>query len=216
MSDQVDQDVNQAATPGQAPEAPAAQPATLHTDGAALACRVLSLSASGAVIRLDAPPPPLAGGSALSLADGPPSAALAGHLAWREGRTLGLRFAPPSQDYARLLQREVLKLKDPRERRKFPRCSVLMSGTVRALGIEVPCVVQNISLGGARLRVMERLHHEGEAILNIPRFGDFDAAVSWQSDDAMGVQFLMAPQDVVDLIGEALPRVIPPSFRDPI
>ncbi|MCB9958984.1 MAG: PilZ domain-containing protein [Rhodospirillaceae bacterium] len=188
--------------------------AKLRVADQSLAGSVVSLTIGGVVVRLDEAPPPLAIGTRAVLADGPSAANLQGEVAWCAGRTLGLTLTLPANEHAGFLTREALKLKDPRERRKFPRCAVLMSGTVRALGIEVQCVVQNISLGGVRLRTMDTLAHEGTAILNIPRFGDFESEVAWQSKDAMGLRFHQTAQQVADLIGEALPRVIPPSFED--
>ncbi|MCA8908905.1 MAG: PilZ domain-containing protein [Rhodospirillaceae bacterium] len=188
--------------------------AKLRVAGQSLAGRVVSVTIGSVVVRLDEAPQPLAVGTRASLADGPSAGTLQGEVAWCAGRTVGLALTLPANEHTGFLTRETLKLKDPRERRRFPRCAVLMSGTVRALGIEVQCVVQNISLGGVRLRTMDTLAHEGTAILNIPRFGDFDSEVAWQSRDAMGLRFHQTAQQVAGAIGDALPRVIPPSFED--
>ena len=173
---------------------------------------VARVTATGVVVSLDsaASRPPV--GQDLTLTW--QGATRDGWVAWAAGSMVAVALQGADQDHGAFLTREILKQKDPRERRKFPRCSVLMSGTVRSQGVEVPCVVQNLSLGGVRLRVMDALSHDGRAILNIPRFGDFESDVAWQSNDSMGLQFLATPQQVADLIGEALPRVLPPSFVD--
>ena len=188
--------------------------ATLTADGTDTAVRIVSLTQSGALVALPSGTAPPAADTAADLAGGPLKDDCAGRVAWAAGNQVAIAFDPPQTAYAAFLTREILKLKDPRERRKFPRCSVLMSGTVRALGVEVQCVVQNVSLGGVRLRIMENLAHDGVAILNIPRFGDFESDVAWQSKDAMGLRFRITPHQVAALVGDALPRVIPASFLD--
>ena len=137
---------------------------------------------------------------------------LSGFVSWLDDDSVGVAFADDPDLVQRLIERDVVKLKDPKDRRQFPRCSVLMSGSLRAEGDSAQCVIQNISLGGAKIRVMRTLTHSGSVTLNVPKFGDFPCDVAWESGELVGLRFAMEPQAVAGRIAETLPRCLPEGF----
>ena len=138
-------------------------------------------------------------------------------VAWGVGDVVGLQIPNPfdsSVGFDAQLDPVIRSVKDPRDRRVYPRCTVLMSGWVRAGVVYADCVVRNISLGGAKVICRRDIDHSGPVVLHVPKFGDFDAIVTWRSGESFGLQFADPPDAIAGVIGEALPRTIPEGFAE--
>ena len=184
-------------------------PAELIIGERTVACGVSSMSAGGARITVDgADAFPRWAPVILQIED----LELSGFVSWLDDSGVGIAFADDPDLVQRLTEGDVVKLKDPKDRRQFPRCSVLMSGSLRAEGDSAQCVIQNISLGGAKIRILRTLAHGGTVTLNVPKFGDFSCDVAWESGELVGLRFTMEPDAVAGRIAETLPRCLPEGF----
>ena len=190
-------------------------PAMLRpADGGELNATVLSASGTGLCVRLGSDDRIAVGGTATIDFDGHSYEAA---VAWGVGGVIGLQVLDPSGvsgNFHAQLDPVVRSVKDPRDRRIFPRCTVLMSGWVRAGVVYADCVVRNISLGGAKVICRRDIEHNGPVVLHVPKFGDFDATVTWRSGESFGLQFVDPPGAIADVIGEALPRTVPEGFAE--
>lgn len=78
------------------------------------------------------------------------------------------------------------------ERRSSDRSRTFLAGTLfyRARSASVPCVVRNMSRGGAMLLVDEPQRVTSETELTLTGQGTDRARVAWRGDAAVGVVFL--------------------------
>lgn len=93
------------------------------------------------------------------------------------------------------------------EQRRDPRRRMLWSGTLQTVDGPYPCIVLDLSLGGARVS-LHRAPRRGDPVsLVLGPLGAFRGELVWERDGAAGISFREAPQDVARLIGEYLPPV---------
>ena len=76
-------------------------------------------------------------------------------------------------------------------RRRSKRCALdrRTSGFVQAGGGRHPCVIEDISLGGARLRFEDGVPEGDGLILEHAVAGSFHGSIVWRQDDVCGFRF---------------------------
>ena len=166
-------------------------------------CEVLNFSEGGAKVRLSRP------------FDAMPRVALEveglgrieGAVSWLNDADMGLSFADSPADLDGFLTRKWADAPNAEERRRFPRCWVLWAGHIVSADQSVDCVILNLSASGAKVRLYEPVAMSERLTLTIRRYGDFQCRLVWQNDAEFGVAFADPPRHIVDILGDALPRV---------
>ena len=85
-----------------------------------------------------------------------------------------------------------------RDRRRHPRCAVLLGSMMRdpksrEADIGSRAILFNVSRGGAMLRVIDPFAVKNVVELDIDRVGTVAARVIWRGSDAIGVTFRDTP-----------------------
>lgn len=87
-----------------------------------------------------------------------------------------------------------------RERRHGSRKGVTF-GAECIVGDQVyPCVVNNISVGGAEIRAPEMAGIDGALVLHLGNLGDIGAEVSWHYGPLIGLRFQGDARVISDLV----------------
>ncbi|GEQ97011.1 hypothetical protein JCM17844_06480 [Iodidimonas gelatinilytica] len=89
-----------------------------------------------------------------------------------------------------------------KERRNHPRRSVIWMGTLKVGEFSFSCRVLDLSLAGARIRLALPLKRGAPVTLTISRCGDLPAEICWHKDDRLGLNFILPPQEVRQLLGD--------------
>ena len=126
-------------------------------------------------------------------------------VVWHTDDNMGLKFLMSPEAVGKVINGPLSAASNPRERRDHTWRSVLMSGKLMADGRETECVVCNISLAGAQIRVKAALDYGQRLNLRIDRFGIFPAEVVWVDGENIGLRFLIAPAAVSAMVGDFLP-----------
>jgi hypothetical protein len=92
-----------------------------------------------------------------------------------------------------------------KEFRRFRRKSVILASTLETPRGTVQCVALDLSLGGARIRVQERLDPLEQVTLVLAKFGRFPAQVVWRNAVEAGLQFCDPPEEVAKRFGNDIP-----------
>ena len=93
--------------------------------------------------------------------------------------------------------------KEKPSERRFERATVLWSGSLVFREQIVPCVIVNISAGGALVRTEEAAACVNLVIVRNPRFGDLKARVTWRKSNELGLKFVDDDGVVSAVIGKA-------------
>lgn len=93
----------------------------------------------------------------------------------------------------------------PEDRRRNDRFTVLWSATMVSNQLEFECVIVNISITGAMLRVEDTTGAVKSLVLRSPRFTDLPAKVAWRRGQEIGIEFTGNVPEVERIIGELLP-----------
>ena len=131
--------------------------------------------------------------------------ALEADVVWHTDDNMGLKFRMSPEAVGKIIDGSLAAAANPRERRDHTRRSVLMSGRLMVSGRETDCVVCNISLAGAQVRVKQVPESGQELNLRIDRFGTFPAQVVWLDGENVGLHFLIEPAAVSAIVGDFLP-----------
>lgn len=91
------------------------------------------------------------------------------------------------------------------ERRQHKRKPVLWKAHIETSAGAADCVILDLSLGGAKLRVAAKAAARDKVSLVIERFGALEAEVVWARPDRIGLRFTASPETVARTIGGALP-----------
>lgn len=75
------------------------------------------------------------------------------------------------------------------DRQRHPRHSTLCPGELISGDRTVECVVLNISVGGAKIRLAEPVETNSRVRVRIERVGEFAGRVAWRNGDTLGVEF---------------------------
>ncbi|HEY1506394.1 MAG TPA: PilZ domain-containing protein [Stellaceae bacterium] len=92
-----------------------------------------------------------------------------------------------------------------KEFRRFRRKSVILASTLETAHGGVQCVALDLSLGGARIRVQEKLELQEEVTLVLAKFGRFPGLVAWRNAWEVGLQFNDTPEEVARRFGNDIP-----------
>ena len=93
------------------------------------------------------------------------------------------------------------------ENRSSKRRPVLLLGTIHLeRGETIPCVVRDVSAGGAKLSVGQRHQLPGYFVLSIPgRKGAFRVRLAWRQQNYAGVEIVAIAPVVPGAVGLDLP-----------
>src|ERR1700691_3402429 len=91
------------------------------------------------------------------------------------------------------------------EKRRHKRKPVLWSARVECDTSQAQCIILDLSLGGAKLRVAPQAKARERVTLVIERFGAINAEVAWCRSGQMGLRFTDTPDQVARIIGGGLP-----------
>src|SRR5690242_14757611 len=100
---------------------------------------------------------------------------------------------------------------DGTERRRFVRKRGLWAASIEVRGERLEGVITDLSAGGARLRFAAPLTAGEELRLILGEFDAMGAKVVWQRDGEAGVQFVLAPAEVVEVLAR---RQVAEDARD--
>jgi hypothetical protein len=100
------------------------------------------------------------------------------------------------------------------ENRKYHRATVLWPATLLCRNNSFECVIFNISANGAKLMIKNSLEDKIRVTLASPRFGSLDADVVWRSPGSLGIRFVLAPEQVAEVLGGKLPLLPARSGED--
>ncbi len=79
---------------------------------------------------------------------------------------------------------------DGEQKRAHKRVSIVLRGSIIDNGDETKVIINDLSRGGAKLRVAEGTGPKSISFtLKINNIGELDAKLCWRKDDLMGVQF---------------------------
>jgi hypothetical protein len=92
-----------------------------------------------------------------------------------------------------------------KESRRFRRKSVILACTVETPRGTVQCVALDLSLGGSRIRVQEKLAPLEQVTLVLAKFGRFPGQVVWLNAPEAGLQFSDPPEEVALRFGSDIP-----------
>jgi hypothetical protein len=96
------------------------------------------------------------------------------------------------------------------ENRKFPRTSVIWSGTVESDDGYIDCIAMNLSANGAKLQLSLPLDAQTRSwTLTIPRLGKFKAELAWQATgdgQEIGLMFQNPPGIVAQQLAVVLSK----------
>lgn len=93
------------------------------------------------------------------------------------------------------------------DRRRRQRAAVLWAASLECGGQVADCVVLNLGLNGALLRMAVPFESSYPVTLRSYHFGHLDGRVIWQEGNAVGLQFEGAPEQVVETLSRALPEL---------
>ena len=181
-------------------------PAVIRNRAGDIACQVLNISASGALIRIPSGAEP-ANAFAFRIERHPD---LYAEVVRNHGDQFGIAFIDRHGQVQAIIDRLLSDTASNRDLRRFPRRLVLLSGSFYLGDQLVPFSVHNLSAGGAFLAAPARLGRGHEIRLRVDRFGTMPAAVVWSSRAGMGASFWDEPTAVLDRIG----HLLPPTPRD--
>jgi hypothetical protein len=173
-------------------------------DGTLLDCEILNISAGGAKIRVAGTAPAKGERHKLRIDR---IGEFRASVAWVDGDLVGLAFQEDPRRVAMIIQNDLDEVVNPRDRRRFVRCSVLWSGVLHSGRGQADCIIVNISASGAKVRLLQPFRNEAPVRLKIHRFGEYACDVMWQTDEAIGVRFVDDPRKIAEVIGEILPRL---------
>jgi hypothetical protein len=91
------------------------------------------------------------------------------------------------------------------ERRRNARRRVLWRGILQTTGGPQPCLVLDLSLGGARLSLKQGPCRDQPVTLMLGALGRFRGIVVWTQDDHLGIRFCEDQLHLARRIGLSLP-----------
>lgn len=114
-------------------------------------------------------------------------------------------FALPASEQP-LSATELQAMRDQwKESRRFRRKSVILASTLETTHGTVQCVALDLSLGGARIRVQEKLELQEQVTLGLAKFGRFPGQIVWLKGPEAGIQFSDLPEEVAQRFGSDIP-----------
>jgi len=94
------------------------------------------------------------------------------------------------------------------ERRQTSRAAVLWTGHLECAGQVVDCIVLNVGLAGAMVRMAVPFERSFPVTLHSYHFGELAGRVVWQDGNAIGLSFEDDPDRVIETLARALPELL--------
>lgn len=94
------------------------------------------------------------------------------------------------------------------ERRQASRATVLWTGHLECAGQVADCIVLNVGLTGAMLRMAVPFERSFPVTLHSYHFGALAGQVVWQEGNAIGLSFEDEPERVIETLARALPELL--------
>ena len=94
------------------------------------------------------------------------------------------------------------------ERRHHLRAAVLWTGRLECDGQVADCILLNVGLSGAMVRMAVPFERSFPVTLHSYHFGELMSRVVWQDGNAIGLSFEDEPTRVVQSLGRALPELL--------
>ena len=91
------------------------------------------------------------------------------------------------------------------ERRHKKRAAVLWTGSLECGGQVADCILLNVGARGAMVRMAVPFERSLPVTLHSYHFGNLVGRIVWQDGNAIGVQFEETPEQVIEMLGRALP-----------
>ena len=94
------------------------------------------------------------------------------------------------------------------ERRETSRATVLWTGQLECAGQVADCIVLNVGLTGAMVRMAVPFERTFPVTLHSYHFGELTGRVVWQDGNAIGLSFEDEPDRVIETLARALPELL--------
>jgi hypothetical protein len=94
------------------------------------------------------------------------------------------------------------------ERRNFLRATVLWTGHLECDGQVADCILLNVGVTGAMVRMAVPFERGFPVTLYSYHFGELIGRVIWQDGNAIGLSFEDEPERVIETLGRALPELL--------
>ena len=94
------------------------------------------------------------------------------------------------------------------ERRHHLRATVLWTGRLECDGQVADCILLNVGVTGAMVRMAVPFERSFPVTLHSYHFGELIGRVVWQDGNAIGLSFEDAPDRVIETLGRALPELL--------
>ncbi|MGP1397625.1 MAG: PilZ domain-containing protein [Inquilinaceae bacterium] len=176
-------------------------PATLGVAGRSFACWLMDLSEDGAKLRCAQGLPE---GSIVTVTV-EPFEPLEGRIAWHDAGVMGVFFFEECQPSARTIRRFVEDGRAVDVAQHGDRHPVIWPATLRGVDGSLPCIVLNVSAGGATVLLDAPRPLTGADRLVIERVGSFRCGLAWQQGDRVGLRFAEGAEEVTAAIAGRLP-----------
>ncbi|MDD5286428.1 MAG: PilZ domain-containing protein [Desulfuromonadaceae bacterium] len=90
--------------------------------------------------------------------------------------------------------------KSPYYTRQYDRKEVLVEARIMDDEGWHDCLIINISVSGAKLRIGFQFSQGDTVRLQIGNFGEFGGVVTWQNSQEIGVKFIHDPSELADVV----------------
>ncbi len=98
-----------------------------------------------------------------------------------------------------------------KDRRRFARSHVILSGRLRGGIEEQDCVLLDLSASGAMVRLSDPTPSPAQVAVTNEHFGKLHGRVIWQVHNVVGLRFADRPQRVARAVAAAAPHLRLPS-----
>lgn len=87
-----------------------------------------------------------------------------------------------------------------KENRKYERSDVKFQCTLTAGDVTIDCEVQDLSAGGAKVKVGGKYERGTVVSLALGNFGSFSADIMWAEKSIVGLNFHRSPEEMAEAI----------------
>ena len=94
------------------------------------------------------------------------------------------------------------------ERRNYLRATVLWTGRLECAGQVADCILLNVGVTGALVRMAVPFERSFPVTLHSYHFGELLGRIVWQDGNAIGLNFEDEPDRVIETLGRALPELL--------
>ena len=84
--------------------------------------------------------------------------------------------------------------------REYERREILTKGKIKNGQCWHDCLIINLSVRGAKIRIDSAFQQGGDVLLQIGNFGEFDGVVAWHNAQDIGITFTNDPAEMADVV----------------